>query len=59
MLKIIITKTFLGLLYSTELCFKFNEIAAFNYFKIGDKALFTNFRHFGHFRVPEHKYAHA
>ena len=48
-LKIIITKTFLGLLYSTELCFKFNEIAAFNYFKIGDKALIYKFQTFWSF----------
>ena len=48
-LKIIITKTFLGLLYSTELCFKFNEIAAFNYLKIGDKALIYKFQTFWSF----------
>ena len=46
MLKIIITETFLGLLYRTESFFKFNEIAAFNYFKIGDKALIYKFQTF-------------
>ena len=49
MLKIIITKTFLEFLCSTELFFKFNEIAAFNYFKIGDKALIYKFQTFWSF----------